>query len=403
MKVVNSAWNLAGKQSINSIYASSHDVEIHKLIPAVLPIWHEVIQQLEQLTQTNPHLQYLQAVGKGSLTSILTNKLANLQEIFIDGSVSLKVGEGGRSILPFQIETMPPVGKRLNEDAFLLEKVAKGRKLVAGVIDGATSQKPIQDIAPVTGAFHLSHLAAYCFSRSQTWQSLLQDESLNAAQIMAALNLWLWQQLKDIDGVSYDDVLTIPGAAATIVVIDPTAYIATFAHVADTMLAIEKVSGEIEVLTDNKNEPFDLETGKLVAEIVKERKTGYLQAARDERVKAQLRASFVKKINTKNGCGILNGMPELYTNNLVQEGTFSLKGVKRIILMSDGAYAPWQQVVDKNLRLPREFGQAVDQARAVAHTPLSITGRLLQTDPDAELYHRLKPQDDATFVTLDLL
>lgn len=372
-------------------------------LDAVEPIWGEIAQQLSVLTHENPHFQYLQAVGSGSLTSTITKNLANIQELFVDGSVELSAGEKSRTSLRFQLETMPPVGKRFNEDAFFFEKTADNTTLVIGVIDGATSQLPIAGLLPATGAFHVSHLASIAFTQTAEWKKLAQTHSLDALQVMTALNTWLNKQLAGIAGVTYDNVLTIPGAAASLVTISPSTQTGTFAHVADTLVALESLDNTITILTDNKNETFDHQTGELVAAIAREKNCSYLEAARDVRVKAQLRASFTQKINTPTGCGILNGMPELFNNDLVQHSTFSTKGVKRIIVMSDGAYAPWQQVVSPDLQLPPEFILAVEQARAGGHTPLSITSRLLQTDPDAIKYHRLKPQDDATFVVIDLV
>jgi len=307
---------------------------------------------------------------------------------------------------------------RLNEDScFALDFSAPShpRKLLA-VIDGASSQMPIAALEPygVSGAFYISHLIQFGFHRSQQYQELKNKPDINAKEIIAVINSWVKEQLSNLDGVDYNDTATIPGAAATIALVDfPRAEI-SLAHVADTIAVTAHTQNDYaglqsniasaEIHTNNLNRKFDDETNALVDQIMQEQGISRDIAAKDPRVKKQLRASFRRKINKEEGCGILNGMPELITNDLVLEKKINLielaqqgKGLV-LILASDGFYSvfPTSDSGDLDPIAIAEFGErftGTKHSSAIEDVRLAFLN-----DPQFERKPRLKLVDDITLL-----
>ena len=234
----------------------------------------------------------------------------------------------------FIVETRGGKEGRLNEDAVLIEQFGKGRMVVAA-LDGASSQRPIAGLEEhgVSGAFYVSHLAAFGFPTSKVFKELSQKENVTAKEFTIALNTWLYDQMSQIEGVDYNDVLSIPGMAATISIIDLANDNITVAQVADTVGIAHSTSGHWDSFTNNLNSRFDEETMLLVERVAKEKNISIREAAADPRIKVQLAASFEGKINTPTGCGILNGMPELakYPDLITEYGMDSLAGLHQLV------------------------------------------------------------------------
>lgn len=291
---------------------------------------------------------------------------------------------------------------KLNEDFLLISPFGKNR-FIAAVFDGASSQKPIEGLEKwkVSGAFYISHLAGMGFPMSDEFRALADNKNANASDVVSSLNTWLRKGLEKVPGVNYQDVLTIPGMAATIAIIDLEKNKISIAHIADT-IAIAEYGNSYKVLTDNKNEKFDQETLDLVQKIAEERKIPLREAAGDSRVKDQLKASFRKKINSPGGCGILNGMPELISNDLVQVIEIPItKDLRKLHLGSDGFYAPYLGNIDFSdvFQTRKLLGAAeIGELGARGQNALDFTADQLDMDPDFEKIPRLKRKDDATYL-----
>lgn len=332
----------------------------------------------------------------------LWGKYSRLTEVNAFGSVKMKAlafSENG----PWAkfTYTTERGSERQNEDFLLVYPLGPNR-FVTAVFDGASSQKPISGLEKwkVSGAFYISHLAGMGFPTSEEFKASAGNREGTAFDFVKSLNGWLKKELEKVQGVDYKDVLTIPGMAATVAIVDYDKGNISMAHIADTV-GIAEYSGSYKILTDNKNEKFDQETLGLVQKIAGERKLPLREAAMDPRVQDQLKTSFKKKINAPGGCGILNGMPELIDNNLVQ--TIELPITEDLVslhLGSDGFYMPYLG----NVRVREEFQMrkllgAVQFGQLLRDRPmLDFTKDQLDMDPDWEKIPRLKRQDDATYL-----
>lgn len=239
----------------------------------------------------------------------------------------------------------------LNEDATLVVPFGNGR-LLAAVFDGASSRRPIPGLATaefeVSGAWYVSHLASLDFIHSPEYGNLLRNPNIEAKDIMATLNGWLKGKLRKIKGVSYEDVIYIPGMAATIALIDYTRQQISIAHAADTM-AVAEYDTDFSVLTDDKNFQWDEMKRRLEDELVQEQMAKGMHATRvtvkdDPRVKTHLEQTYRAKINSRPlGTGILNGQTELVTNNLIYADVIPIptEGGLKLHLVSDGVYTVW--------------------------------------------------------------
>ena len=297
------------------------------------------------------------------------------------------------------------IRKKLNEDAPLVLPLLK-RRMLFGVLDGASSQRPIKGLEKngVNGAFYVSHLASLGFAYSEQYRELTQRVKLTAGDVMRAMNSWLHSEMSQIEGIDYQDVLRIPGMAATLALVDYDKKEISIAHVADTMCIAEYGDGSYKVITPNQNEKFDDETMELVKQLAEERKVSLREAAGLQEVRDQLASSFRKKINTPQGCGILNGMPELVENDLIFETTIPWEDkLRNLHLVSDGVIVPWigKSNCSHDVAIRKFLGLADLQSAGVENAPRAGFDQL-DRDSDFIKIPRLKRQDDATNVTIEV-
>ncbi|MFZ5932901.1 MAG: protein phosphatase 2C domain-containing protein [Patescibacteria group bacterium] len=296
--------------------------------------------------------------------------------------------------------------KKLNEDSYLVLPFGAGRMLFA-VMDGASSQREIEALAAygVTGAFYISHLVSLGFKDSPQSQELSQRENLTAGEIMKTVNSWIFEKMQKVPGVNYSDVLSVPGMATTLILIDLTNSQATIAHVADTVACAFYRDGRIKILTPNQNERFDRETMEFIGSLCDEYGCSLAQIHEipeaKAKIKAQLQESFRRKINKENACGILNGMPELVRNNLIFESKIKIsRNLSSIFLVSDGARIPYTGVGISGEGAAQSLIQNFQSSEGAS--VLEAGALRLDNDPDFEKIHRLKHRDDATIIEISL-
>jgi len=344
-----------------------------------------------------------------------------------DGSVDyVDAGQGSTSTIDLNIAASTIGGNpevRLNEDSYFSIDMSGyvpgiSHRTLSAVIDGASSQAPILGLEKykVSGAFYISHLISLGFPQSDLYKELRMRENLTAKDIVIELNGWVKEQLQKVEGVNYNDVLTIPGAAATFALVDLISKKVSLAHVADTIAVVNFAKGA-KVLTNNLNAQFDEATEALVTQIMKDKGIERDIAAQDETVRKQLKDSFRAKINTEKGCGILNGMEELVTNNLIQDVTLDLAGPidkagaqpeedpreLRIVLASDGFYTSFPRGANGGI----DGNQIADftdaEGQYFERRDISDVREVFLSDPHFKNVPRLKLVDDITFLSMQLI
>ena len=330
-------------------------------------------------------------------------------EVLIQSETSkLHLPNGKNGInLDIGIETAPAYGieGRFNEDCPMVIPMGEGRLFVA-VHDGASSRKPIEGLIPfgVKGAYYVSHLASLHFPDSTECQELSHDPDITAGDVMRKVNRWLKKELSKVPGVDYNDVLSVPGMSATYALIDARKNLITIAHVADTVACIETPDGNIQILTKDQNCMYDDETIALVEQIARDNNCNPCDVVKDKGadiyapVKKQLAESFEKKINTPDGCGILNGQPELEINNLIYEKEIQITPYSILVIASDGETDPYQGRGLCEEDVIRSFMQ--DVRRCNIGSDLEMTSRnsqILSEDPQLILHPRLR-NDDRTII-----
>ena len=286
---------------------------------------------------------------------ILKDFLNNLPRIVVEGQdIRLKASMSLSSMGEFEIrgeciagENTRP-GPRLNEDTIFTLQTEKGSKCLIAAIDGASSQKGITGLEHygISGAYLISHLLSYGLSQCAEWKRKSREKDFTAADIIIAANSFAGRYIPRIKGVDYNDVLTIPGAAAVFALIDPERGIVSIANVADCVGIVKFKDGKIKVVTPNRNQRFDEETEVVCARFCKE----YGHSTREElrqnreaeaKIRQHLCDSFQRKINRPDGCGILNGQPQLTEHGLIDQTELPLNLIDSLYLCSDGALAPY--------------------------------------------------------------
>lgn len=297
---------------------------------------------------------------------------------------------------------------RINEDSTLILPMGKGRELVA-VLDGASSRKEIAGLEKyhLSGACYVSHLVYCNFAKSPEYQSLTLKEELSAGDIMRTVNGWLHSKLSLVEGVDYRDVLSVPGMAASFSLIDAHKNEVSVAHVADTTAFAVYENGDITELTVNQNERFDIETLDLLISLSETHHLTPRQVLETPELKSvikrQLSESFTRKINTPGGCGILNGMDELISNNLIYETSLPITpNLRKLILASDGAVLPYQLNGLSHDSVLKRLSEDTETHPVGNQFEFHQKGAAeLIRDAEYEKVLRLKPSDDATIIEVD--
>lgn len=330
--------------------------------------------------------------------------LIQIQHQRVNRVINLSTSENELKLL-FEAETLAANPERkLNEDAFLAIPMGKGKALFA-VLDGVSSQMEIAGLSQfgIKGAFYVSHLVALGFPNSSVHQELRSREILTATDVLKSINVWLHEQMQRIEGVDYTDPLSIPGMAATFALVDSKKGEVTIAHTADTLACVCYRNGDIKILTPNQNEKFDQETLEFARALARKEGCTLVDLIKapvaKATIKEQLKSSFIRKINTPGGCGILNGMSALVENSLVFETSIEItQDIDSVFLFSDGALIPFSE--GRNLGETTALIIKKFQSPQLGVTVLEEGAKILENDSGFQKIPRLKLRDDATFLRI---
>lgn len=308
---------------------------------------------------------------------------------------------------------------KLNEDDVLILPLGENR-IVYAVIDGVSSKVALPGLPEgITGGFYISHLISLGFPKSKEYQDLLTKTAISPKEIMVTINQWVrseFERLK-IEGLNYNTPESIPGVSATLTLLDGKSEKFRLADIADTMAIGKTKKGLYKMLTNDQNAIFDQ---KVMGEIIKISEESGLtvkevidSSEHSPTIKRLLLEASREKINTPNGCGILNGQPELVTNNLIEEPEYNINDFDEMWLISDGAMLAFPEVVSLLLSKPEgvteeELRQVLVKVRETNQIPetfesLVIEGAvILQKDPQRTRIPRFKDKDDATTIRIKI-
>lgn len=309
---------------------------------------------------------------------------------------------------PFGSVTIETLGSgavgKMNEDAPLVLGMGEGRTLIA-VLDAASSQKKNEafDLDGVSPAFYVSHLTSMGFADSWEYKDLCKKQELSVKDILIEMNSWIYKNLKDLPGVNYEDVPTVPGMAAVLMLVDEPNKRISIAQVADASAALVKGDGKIEVITPNLNASFDEKTMEFVHELVNEYGSDLSHIRQipeaKERIRIHLAESFIQKTNKKGGTGVLNGMSELVSSNLVYSTDIYLDDkISSIVLFSDGAIQPYMTIGVSINKAAEGLVNSIYGKNQIS--PLKDGEAVLAADPDFSRIPRMKAQDDKTMIAV---
>jgi len=295
-------------------------------------------------------------------------------------------------------------GKK-NEDSYMVLPMGEGRTLFA-VLDGATSQKKISglDDSGISGAFYISHLTSMGFAGSDEYQELCKRPELTAKDAMMATNSWIHDQLKRVPGIDYSDPCSVPGMAAAFLLVDVSGKRITLAQVADCTIAEVDKNGGVKIVTPNLNEKFDRETMDYALELSQKFDSELSKFKRIPEAKELFRQhlieSFHRKTNKKDGCGIMNGMVEMISNNLIYTDSMRLNGdISSIVMFSDGAILPYMEKEAFANNAARKLVRSIEEPGN--GSVLSRGASILESDSQYAKVPRMKLKDDATLISIN--
>lgn len=343
------------------------------------------------------------------------NRLAGLQ-YYMDKK-TLEVGE---HMVPLTLGTWsadvrfapdeeakrPDGVRKLNEDAILARPFGPARVLVA-VFDGASSQKPVTGLEPrkLKGSWYISHLISMGFPLTQEHLELEQNPKADAKEVMIAMNRWAKQELSRVPGVNPNDVLTLPGMAATLALVDFRDRHISIAHVADTY-AQAVYKDRVTPLTNNLNSRFDAQTQKRVSWLAHKLGKTPKEVAELQHplILRYLKNSFREKINTPQGTGIVNGQDALETTpGLLQAIDLEITDdLLTLEMASDGWHMAWtgRKDLDKDTAA-LEMAAAMHSPYFRPSHPAYQSLERLNMDPDHWAIERLS-HDDASMLSVGL-
>jgi len=296
-------------------------------------------------------------------------------------------------------------GGKKNEDSYAVLPMGEGRTLFA-VFDGASSQKKNETLSRLgmSGAFYLSHMVSLGFVQSQEFGILCRNKNTTAKDVMMSMNKWIHQNLRNVPGIDYSDIPSVPGMAAAFVLVDVSKRSLTISQVADAAIGMVKRDGSVSVITPNLNAKFDEETLEFAYSLAEKYGSDIAHVRQipeaNEECRQHLAESFARKTNKKGGCGILNGMPEMEDLGLFYSDEFSLDdGFSGLMMFSDGAIQPY---LDKDISLS-ESARLLRERQKMSNglSVLSAGVSILDNDPEFKKIPRLKHRDDATLLTID--
>lgn len=326
-----------------------------------------------------------------------------------------------------------PIPNRINEDAWLtLESREPPGYMIAAVIDGAGERLALPSLKAELEKNH-NGLTSAAFAAGQVRRSLVSqfnaepERSLRTALLRA--NETLREAVTEaIGGFSPEHVLAaaempadseprrmrlaLPACVVTLVRLNYSQQLLEYAHGGDTSLLEIRRNGEVICHTTDQMGPYDQAVLSLAARLRDNLNLPHIvDAVRLPEVQMLnlengLRHNYVDeqgRTQPGEGCGVIDGLPELV--DYIETGSISIDPVETegFCLMSDGLelMAPLAETSDQTEARLRQTG-ALLRSQGVRGLFRAVQ-QMAKSDPYFDQYPRMKAQDDATGIYLEIL
>lgn len=279
----------------------------------------------------------------------------------------------------------PDSALKPNEDTFSIVSWEDG--IAVAVFDGASSQKPIPELGDTSGARFASHELKRLFEATQN--------SEEAGVLLRGLNKALGERLRRFPSVDYGDLNSLPTSTATIVQINVATGMMHIGHVGDSFAAVLREDESTELLTNNLHRPYDEKTLQLLRSIAEAQGITPREARSDPRIRQTVMEMFQQTRNRPDGTGegMVNGDPNM--EQYIQTVTLSLKGVRAVLLGSDGLVPPGmdeRRSTDRTALFQMALSAGI--SGLIEHT------RAVEDDDPDRWKLRYKHADDATGILI---
>jgi len=327
------------------------------------------------------------------------------------------------------LSTPAPVPNRVNEDAWLvLETWEPSGFVIAAAIDGAGERLPLPPLkAALERRLTPAAFAASCV-RSSLMSQFSTQPHLPLRTALLAANEALRRAVADtIGSISPRHILALagmppgsdprrvrlalPACVVTLVRLDYTNQQLEYAHAGDTSLLEIRCNGHVVPHTPDQMGPYDEAALRLAAHLRQARNLSHISDAvglpevREMNVENGLRHNYVDAqghTHPGEGCGVLNGLPELKDYLACGKLTIDPKQTEGICLLTDGLelLAPLDETdAEADVRLQRMGSLLKTQG---IRGLFDATQHMAEKDVYYNQYPRMKAQDDATGVFLRL-
>lgn len=323
---------------------------------------------------------------------------------------------------------------RVNEDAWLiLDSAEAPGYVIAAVIDGAGTRLTIPVFREkLVQGYH--SLSAAAFAAGQVRTSLISQfnnqPNLSLRTALLTANDALRKAISNIigdfspehilalaDSLSENEDprrirLALPACVVTLVRLDYTNRQLEYAHVGDTSLLEIRHDGQVIRHTTDQMGPYDEAVLHQAAQLRQEKDLPHIADAvalpevRRLNIENGLRHNYADTqghTHPGDGCGVLNGLPELA--DYIETGTLPVDPAQTagFCLLSDGLelLAPLNETAQQQDDRLRQMG-ALIKSRGLSGL-FDALQQMITADSHFDQYPRMKMQDDATGVYLQIL
>jgi hypothetical protein len=280
---------------------------------------------------------------------------------------------------------------------------------------------------------HHHGLTAAAFAASTVRTSLITqlttqpDRSLDSALITAnetlrtkiieAIGDFSPENILSLAGLPLDSDprrirLALPACVVTLVRLNYANQQLEYAHAGDTSLLEIRHDGEVVCHTSDQMGPYDQEVLRLAVRLRREKDLPHLSDAvrlpevRQMNIESGLRHNYVDRqgrTHPGKGCGVIDGLPELA--DYLERGTVTIdpEQTKGFCLLSDGLQllAPVEETATQMDTRLRQMGHCL-KTRGLRGL-FEALQEMIEADIHCDQYPRMKIQDDATGVYLQIL